>query len=296
MATNQEKEELLEILKFTPRTYRLTIWGYGGEKVMGTVDRKIYEYFKHRRLDVSDFAWNYDYAEENNIPEEMFPFYPGEWHDCDNIGHAYGVSMNAGTIQISDEKGNTVYERSLEDCDGCDDSPGLCCGDEIWIDSQTPGTVVFIGSSNEKGTFFEGDINLRAPFDIEKLEINYDEVDGEEMVTSIYYDGEEIENEGSNTDGKSSDFGFYVAGSLKDGKWEKYQNMDDIVYPMTDWFPSSVNPVREGVYMVKTDDGYTYQAKWTGKNWANTWSDEEIKIEEWQGLSIDPDKETNYEV
>jgi hypothetical protein len=30
---------------------------------MGTVDREIYDYFKQRRLDVSDFAWDYDYAE-----------------------------------------------------------------------------------------------------------------------------------------------------------------------------------------------------------------------------------------
>jgi hypothetical protein len=48
--------------------------------------------------------------------------------------------------------------------------------------------------------------------------------------------------------------------------------------------------------MVKTagKKSYTYQAKWTGSRWINSWSEdnqdtENIKIKEWQGLAIDPD-------
>jgi hypothetical protein len=298
MATLEEKEELLQILKWTPRTYKISMWGYGGEKTMGTVDRKIYDYFRQRRLDLSDFAWDSDYADENEIPEDMWPFPPGSWYECDNMAHAHGVSRNAGTLQIEDENGNVVYERSLEDCDGgSDDSPELSCGDEVWIDEKPAGTVVFIGSSNEKGTFFEADLPLTMPFDITKLTLNYDEIDGEELVNSVYYDGEDIDNWGGNTDGKSSDFGMYIAHSQKDtGKWEKYTTMDDIEYPMTGWFPKKVNPVRDGNYMIKTTgkNSYAHQAKWTGSRWISAWSDdtpetEEIKIKEWQGLSIDPD-------
>jgi hypothetical protein len=46
MATKEEKQELMDILKFTPCTYTIQMWGYGGEYVMGTVERKIYDYFK----------------------------------------------------------------------------------------------------------------------------------------------------------------------------------------------------------------------------------------------------------
>jgi hypothetical protein len=74
MATKAEKEKLMEVLKFTPRTYKIQMWGYGGEKVMGTVDRKIYDYFKSRRIDLMDYCWDSDYASDNNIPEEMQPF------------------------------------------------------------------------------------------------------------------------------------------------------------------------------------------------------------------------------
>lgn len=300
MATKKQKEELMEILKFTPRTYKITMWGYGGEYVMGTVDRKIYDYFKHRRLDLSDFAWDHDYAEENNIPEEMWPFPPGSWYECDDMGHVHGVDRNSGTLQIEDETGETIIERSLEDIDGCDIE--LSCGDEVWVDSKDPGTVVFVGSSGEKGTFFEGEINLTAPFNQEKLTICYDDFDGSDVVCSVQYDGEDIDNWGANTNGKSSDFGFYIAGSQKAGKWERYRNMDDIVYPMTEWFPKKVKPVREGIYMVKTagKNSWEHQAKWTSTRWISSWSEdipetEEVKIKEWQGISVDPDTYSDWD-
>jgi len=273
------------------------MWGYGGEYVMGTVERKIYDYFKQRRLSLSDYAWDSDYAEEHNIPEDMQPFPPGSWYECDDMAHTSGVDRNAGTLQICDENGNTVYERSLDDVDGySDDSPEIGGGDEVWIDSKDPGTVVFIGVSNEKGTFFESEIELNEPFDITKLCISYDDIDGNEIVGMVTYDNEDLDNNGGSTNGKSSDFGFYVAHSKKDGKWEMYKDMDSIEYEMTPWFPKKVKPIREGVYEVKTagKNSYTYQAKWTGSRWINNWHDdvpetEELKIKEWRGLATDPD-------
>jgi hypothetical protein len=299
MATLEQKEQLLDVLKFTPRTYRISMWGYGGETVMGTVDRKIYDYFKHRRLDLSDFAWDSDYADEHEIPEDMWPFPPGSWYECDDMGHSSGVSRNAGTLQIEDETGEVIYEHSIEDLSGLDKEPEFCCNDEVWIDSKPAGTVVFIGRSNEKGTFFEGEIELKQPFNIERLQLGYDEIDGEEFINSVYYEDDEIDNNGGSTDGKSSDFGMYIAHSQKEhGKWEKYTNLDDIQYPMTDWFPKKAKPVYEGNYMIKTagKNSWTHQAKWTGTRWISAWGDdtpetEEIKIKEWQGLAIDPDKD-----
>jgi len=293
MATKEEKQELINVLKFTPRTYRVRLWGYGGEHVMGTVDRKIYDYFKQRRLDVAEFAWDGDYAETNDIPEDMQPFYPGQWHDCDNMGHCWGVDRSAGTIQVDDENGNTVYEKSLDDIVGYDEEnpePEWSCGDEVWIDSQPAGSVVFIGTSSEKGTFFEADLELKMPFNPAKLCLHYDEIDGNEIITSVSYDEEDLNNDGGDTNGKSTDFGFYIAGSQKEGKWERYKNMDDIEYGLTEWFPAKINPERTGRYNVKTKDGYSYQAIWNGEFWHNEWNDEKIKVKEWQGIAYDPDE------
>jgi len=298
MATVKEQEKLLEVLKFTPRTYKINMWGYGGEYVMGTVDRKIYDYFKHRRLDLSDFAWDSDYAEENNIPEEMWPFPPGSYYDCDDMGHIHGVDRAAGTLQIDDEDGETVYQRELSDISGDEeDDPQWGGGEEVWITSQPAGYVVFLGVSNEKGTFFEGDIHLNTPFDISKLTISYDEFDGNDIITGVEYDGESVDNYGGDTNGKSSDFGFYL---IKDSNsWEKYSNMNDIEYSMTDWFPKKIKPAYVGNYLVKTagKNSWTHQCMWTGKQWVNMWTDEKdyddpekaVKIKEWQGLTQDPD-------
>jgi hypothetical protein len=218
------------------------------------------------------------------------------------MAHAHGVSRNAGTLQIEDENGNTVYERSIDDMSGEEDEPEFSCNDEVSIGEKPDGTVVFIGNSNEKGTFFEGEIELRAPFDIRKLTLHYDDIDGEEIINFVEYDGETIDNWGGSTDGKSSDFGFYIAGSLKDGRWEKYTTMDDIEYPMTEWFPKKVNPVHEGMYNIKTagKNSWTHQAIWTGDKWVSSWTDEtdyataeEVKIKEWQGLAVDPDAIVN---
>lgn len=302
MATQEEQQKLIDTLKFTPRTYTIQLWGYGGEKVMGKVDRAIYDYFRHRRLDLSEFAWSSDYAEENNIPEDMWPFPPGSWYECDILAHVSGVSRNAGTVQIDDENGKTVFERPLEDCDGCDDSPQWCCCEEAWIGMCKPGEVVFIGNSNEKGTFFEGDIELTAPFDIEKLELHYDEVDGEEIINVVYYDGVEIENNGGGTDGKSSDFGFFLV--QENDSWETYRNADDIKYEMTEWFPKKVKPVREGLYLIKPagKGDYSYQCRWTGSKWVRSYIEpedfataEEVKIKEWCGLSSDPDADVEWD-
>lgn len=293
MATLQEQEQLMEVLKFTPRTYRISMWGYGGERVMGTVDRKIYDYFKQRRLDLSDYAWNDSYAEENNIPKEMRPFYPGSWYECDDMGHVSGVSKNSGTIQIDDENGESIFEQSLYDCNGLE-GPEISTDEEVWIDEKPAGTIVFVGASNEKGTFFEGQIELTAPFNIEKLMLSVVDFDGEDIVVGVTYNGEDINNYGGSTDGKSSDFGFYVAHSQEtSGSWEMYRNMDDIEYPMTEWFPKKIKPVRKGLYTIKTagKNSYTHQAMWNGEKWTSTYDANELKIKEWQGLAVDPDAE-----
>lgn len=298
MATIKEQEDLIARLKFTPCTYNISMWGYGGEIVMGTIDRKIFDYFKHRRISVSNYAWDYDAVEDLNIPEEMQPFSPGSWYECDNLAHSNGVSRDAGTIEITDENDETVLQRSLEDIDGTD--IGLCCDNEAWIGMVEPGEVVFIGRSNEKGTFFEGQIELTAPFDPEKLVLYYDEIDGEEFVSNVYYDDDEIDNNGGSTDGKSSDFGFFLV--KEDKSWEKYVDYDSIEYPTTDWFPKKINPAYVGSYEIETagKNSHKYQAKWTGSRWISAWQDdtpetEEIKIKQWRGIPFDPDAEPEWD-
>ena len=222
MATTEEQQLLIDTLKFTPRTYKVSMWGYGGERVMGTTTQEVWDYCMANQIELSDIAWDSDAAEEMELDADKLPFPPGSWYECDDMGHTNGTSRDAGTIQVTDENDETVFERSLDACDGMDDSPSLNCIDEVWIGSRKKGEIVFVGSSNEKGTFFEGEIELTAPFDITKLELQYEEFDGEDIVTGLTYDGEDIENYGGGTDGKSSDFNM-VRLIDDEGNWERYE-------------------------------------------------------------------------
>ena len=278
MATVEEQQQLINTLKFTPRTYKISLWGYGGEKVMGTVDEAAWDYCMEHQVDLSDIAWNSDAAEDMDLDADKLPFSPGNWYDCDGMAHANGVSKNSGTLQIEDENGNSVVEKSIEDFNGCsDDSVEFECLDEAWVGSKPKGTIVFIGSSNEKGTFFEGDIELTAPFDICKVTLQYDDVDGEELVSGVMYDGEDIDNYGGSTDGKSSDF--VMVRVIDDaGNFERYEPEEkDWGHPEFGTSPSTweksetfkfnkQKPTIPGYYSVNWCYGSTYGSLyWDGK-------------------------------
>jgi hypothetical protein len=274
-------EELVAVLKFTPRTYKVSMWGYGGERVMGTTTQEVWDYCNNNQVDLSDVAWNYDACEDMGLDEDLLPFPPGSWYECDDMAHVSGVSRDAGTLQILDENDETVFEKSLDDCDGCDDSPEWCCDDEVWIGSRKKGEIVFVGSSNEKGTFFEGEIELTAPFDITKLELHYDEIDGEELVTSVVYDGQDIDNNGGSTDGKSSDFTM-ARVTDDEGHWERYSPEEkDWGHPEfgtspSEWEKSETfkfkkqKPTIPGYYSCNYGHGSTYGSLyWDGKNFGD---------------------------
>jgi hypothetical protein len=300
-----EQKKLIEVLKFTPRTYKISMWGYGGEKVMGTVDRKVYDYCLKNSVSLSDIAWgDEDTVEDMGLDIDMLPFHPGQWYECDSMAHTNGVSRNAGTLQIEDENGEVVFEKSLDDITGggCDGEPDWSCNDEAWVGSKPAGTVVFIGTSNEKGTFFEGEINLTQPFDIEKLTLGYDDIDGEELVNSVTYDDEDIDNWGGSTDGKSSDFGMYLVQDSN--TWETYSPEEkDWGHPPSGPSPSTwestpkfkfskVKPTVEGWYSaVWRSFGTTYGTLyWNGTEFGE-WEYGQFKpqsgVDTWSGYNWD---------
>ena len=293
----KEQEKLIKTLKFTPRTYRINMWGYGGEVVMGTVSREIYDYFVENKLSVSDFAWDSDYAEKKNIPEDMWPFPPGSWYECDNLCHTNGVSMNAGTLQIDDENGEEVLNRSLETLDGTD--IGLTIEGEYWTGMVEDG-VVFIGRSNEKGTFFDAELPLDLPFDETKLTIYRDEVEGEEIAYAVFYGDEEIENYGASTDGKSSDFAFVLMEDSEEvdrytEPVDTYINYwpEDYEKTVTFKFNKKNRPPQPGDYKCTWSPGYgtSYGSlEWTGDKWLEyeyNIPKEVTGVKEWEGLNWD---------
>lgn len=214
MATNDEKQELIDVLTFTPVNYRVEIWGWGGEIAIGKIDRKIYDYFKDNDLDISEYAHDWDYAEENEIPEDMRPFECGNWFDCDDICHENGSTMDdCSYITVYDERGNKVWESSLDP--GTLDDHGIEAEEfeEVYINELPAGTCVFVGTNSEKGLFGAYDLALTKPFDQSLFKFSYGDYEGWAIMIGFNYNGEELEDLGElSTDGKSADYNLHCVG------------------------------------------------------------------------------------
>jgi len=227
MATDQEKEQLIETLKFTPRDYKIEIGNYGGEIYFGRVDRKIYDFFKEHKIDIEEYAGWGDDEKWDFIPEELRPFEPGSAYDCDDLAHNSGASFDGGNdIAVYDELGNEVWRCALSvealEAEGVE----VECFEDVYINEQPEGTVVFYGAQGEKGLLFGNDFPLKAPFDPKKLKIVYGDYDGWEMVSSVLYDDEDIDNYNLDTTGKWSEAKWIIVGDEEVYEGESREDED----------------------------------------------------------------------
>ena len=329
MATKKQKEELIETLKFTPRTYNIYIGGYGGEAYAGKVDRAIYKYFEENRIDIEEYANDWDNL-FGDVPREMQPFSPGSPYDCDDLFHASGAELsNLNEIQVNDEHGNEHWScaaglNELEDAGVTVNEHGGCDFDDLPED-----TIVHWGGQGEKGTFFDGEIYLKAPFDPKKLTVFYENCDGWWIINYIEYDGVEIDGSGGySTTGKWNENKWVLCNGeeiyesmrrdeMEDDdsdddepdsactseEWNTAEELDKIIeeHLLTDWYPVDVKPVRKGEYEVRITKTpvwpfpATFQAQWTGRSWKDSEGDKVEGIIEWRGLAEDPNKLVIFE-
>ncbi len=303
MATTKEKQELMEVLKFTPIKVTLSIQGYGGESYAGVVDRKIYEYFKERKLDLDQYASDWD--NEMKVPDEMQPFPAGSAYECDNLWHASGAELSGlNTICVSDEDGKDVWEHSADHSalEELGVTVNETSGSEI--DDLDEGTVVVWGGQGEKGCFFDAEFTLRAPFDPKKLTINYENCDDWYLITSVEYDGEELDGHGGySTTGKWSENKWVVVGEEvyeseefdPEAVESTEETFDWSPLPeepaVTDWFDKDVKPTIKGNYEVVYDAAWPNSgmgmAEWTGRSWKQ--DGKKLAILKWRGLAENPE-------
>ena len=219
----------MQTLKFTPRNYRVEITGYGGEVYWGNVDRKIYELFKEKAIDIEQYAGSWEENMWKDIPEDMRPFSPGSPYDCDHGAHLSGATFDEGSyITVYDENGEQVWtsplgssalEANLAECE---------CSDERYInDVYEAGTIVFWGGQGEKGLFFSNDFELTAPFDPSKLKVYYEDIDGWELTSSVTYDGEDIDGNDYDTSGKWGENKWIIVGDTEEVYEGEERDEDD---------------------------------------------------------------------
>ena len=206
--------------------------GYGGEAAYINLSKEAYEFWNDvvQENGDSDLV-NYMVEAENGDlddldvivpPEAMFmqveedgevTAYP--WYEAPNeYVHQYGVEYGSAYVTIeevdSDEYMSNVItevvdgENLQEYLDGImeanDYEFDLVEADE---DMDGEGDYVVQFYSSEKGSFFDGLITTYGDFDPKKLKIVYTEYpNGEDIVTVVEYDGENIDNNGGDTNGK----------------------------------------------------------------------------------------------
>jgi len=300
MATRKQKQELIDLLKFKPINARLLIQGYGGETYAGFVDKKIYDYFADRKIDIDAYASDWD--NELEVPDDMQPYPPGSAYECDDLWHASGAEMSdLNAIRIDDEDGKTIWE---ETCGKHLANLGVTITEHQNrdIDSMPTGTIIHWGGQGEKGCFFDGELLLTSPFDPKKLEICCELCGDWSIITNVYYDGEEIQGQdGYSTTGKWNENKWIVVGEtvydeedaddipVLEGEETQAQEIIDTENDRSPWWGADIIPTIEGEYEVMEMHSswpFPIRANWDGKTWKA--DGEKINIKEWRGLNYDP--------
>lgn len=303
MATKKQKQQLIEILKFQPATVRILIQGYGGETYAGIVERKIYDYFASRKIDLDEYASDWD--NELKVPDDLQPFPPGSAYECDGMWHASGAELSdLNRISVESDDGAKIWEmdcgyRSLED-----QGVKVTESSNREIEDQEDGTVVFWGGNGEKGCFFDGELMLKAPFDPKKLEICYESCDDWYIITSVYYDGEDVDGQsGYSTTGKWCESKWIIAGgeevydpssddsavAVLEGEEMQAQSIIDEQSDRSPWWSSDIKPDLKGQYEIMSTDTtwpFPVTAVWNGHAWKT--DGEKVSVKQWRGLNYDP--------
>jgi len=174
--------------------YRVEIYGYGAEVIIGTPNKE------QMQILVDD--------SNESLTTKVMNF-ENSYYEIDDQLHVFGCELESSTIIIYDEDNNEVLNSEtglgLEICDEEDFSYWEYKSTEI--DETQP---LLMTVSQEKGTFFEGYIECDQ-FDIKKFRILIQDEVGlrgntyGDIIFGATYDGEELDNYGGSTDGKSFD-------------------------------------------------------------------------------------------
>lgn len=230
MATAEEKQETIDRLK-GPRFYRLTINGYGGEGAYINISKEAYEFWsniieEYGDTDLVNYMLNaedgdFEFEDIEEVPPHA-DFMLDKDYDChrpwyeapNEYVHQYGVEyssayLNVDEVDSAEYMSNSVAEvisgENLQEyLDGVMEANNyefdLVESDE---DFGEEGDYVVQMYSSEKGQFFDGIIETHGDFDPRKLKVVYTEYpNGEDIVTSVEYDGVEVDNNGGDTNGK----------------------------------------------------------------------------------------------
>jgi len=175
--------------------YSIRISGYGSEITIGAVSDEEKAILSNTEKDLQELVFE-------DLEEVC------GWSEIDDQFHCFGATTPF-TITIEDENGKELYEideANIYDYDTDDFS--LVENEYPEIDATKDLLICYSG---EKGSFFLGYVELEGEFDLTKLKIVISDVEvGDffyfgDIISNVLYDGEELDNWGGDTNGKSFD-------------------------------------------------------------------------------------------
>jgi len=233
MSTLKEQQETLDKIK-GPRFYRVSLSGYGGEHAYAKLTKEAYDFWKpivdeHGDGDLVNYILNaedgeFDFENIESIPPEANFLSDDEegigacrpWFESPTeFEHIHAVSYDSAHMYVTEVESMEYNAKHIADVID-NESPSELnerIGEETdWeyevvesVDDVYPekGTYIVQMLSMEKGNFFDGLIKTTGEFDPKKLKIRINEtVNGEDIISGIDYAGEEIMNDGGDTNGK----------------------------------------------------------------------------------------------
>ena len=234
--------------------YRINLWGYGGEAAYIGITKEQYEYWNAVKndedrddgeSDIIDYMVDpEEYLQENTIPEEMdflmwkgdfeeddFNKYHNPWYDAPNeFAHSWGATADCRLTITEVDSGEYMSNHVADVVDGQDARDIEDRLMDKGVEFIQYGTLTELGGeqpavepdyvcqfwSSEKGTFFDGILSIDEKFDIKKLKLITEEYpNGDDCVIDVQYDGESIDNNGGDTNGKGYTVNFW--SNVKNG-------------------------------------------------------------------------------
>lgn len=203
-------------------SFEISIFGRGGELVVGQISKECFEYWNSRESEELDEHLGND-GENVDVPSECSL---REWTDQDGIAHCNGPEFDTGETRISvtNASGEEIWQAKCDSESLNEGGIQVECESSIEIHELTPG-FYFCGKAYEKGSFYSATYESQV-FDPTKLKFVTRNVNGWNLLDEAYYDDEPLagkENASTRTNGSE----FYVEESEASDGAEQESNEHD---------------------------------------------------------------------
>lgn len=202
--------------------YKITLAGAGGEVVSSAITPEEYTYWvdeaDQRRAEFNiDEGYDpfYEYMTDADSSPERWKAVPEQfvreyWHENDDLLHIFGPELTQAIITVDEIDDEDVIDADIIE-NLIDEEPlqTLIEDYEIKQDIKTvedwcshSGPTLF-GLSQEKGEFYQGLVVVEdGEIDLSLLSFTtYELTNGDSIISSVFYDGNEIYNDGGDTRG-----------------------------------------------------------------------------------------------